>query len=578
MRTAVRLLLTGLMLGAGCGPRPAPPPRPPASRPARAPASAPASAPATQPAIAVWPRERCGGLGPVPAGAAAAAAPLDAAERAALGRAGRILDVARTPVVVVGRGERLELHPRTAPANGRKNGRRNGAADDAPLPPPPPVACDLLGEADLLPERGCERVWVCRGLEAYALVVAAAGRPALAVGEPLRLGAARALLLPAHEAGEQIVWRATEHGRDAEHAMTREAILRPHQGRLRQVFARLLASTVAADEAPAAPASSAASQPQGDAACAATPRLVTCGAARFAWDPARFAYRPVAGPGRRPYQAKERVTALDPVHAMYAALRAGDAVGLAFERRGTSCVEAQHRFELFSGWPKAPGPRGAAAEVARVVAERGRVRFELLPFGEDAPVDVAEDYAYGRELTFLDTLGRFLSPEPAGPPKGREGFRCGEGFGQPIADVALGATLESVEKREKRRERGYKKRCAATKAAGAAPRVRLRCDSRDRVTRIYDFVGGVLVAVAEQYGSDVGERRMERAEERWGERFGAPVRVTAPAPAGSELRWAYRGAVLSAARLADGGTLFLHRRAHAPFALEGAAASAPARR
>jgi hypothetical protein len=567
------VLLAALAAGAGCGPPPAPaPPKPPpASRPARAPASAPAAAslPASQPAIAVWPRERCAGLGPMPTGAARPAARLEDAERAALGRAGAVLAVARTPMVAAWRGGRLELHPRTG--NGK---HRDG---EAPAPPPRAVVCDRLGEADLVPEPGCDQLFLCRGDEAYALVVVAGGRPVAAAGEPLALAEGRARLVQAPEAGEAIVWRATERGRAPGHELTREVVLRPHRGRLRQVFGAVTATTVADDEPePAsqpAPASRPASAPAPETACRVATAQITCGTTRYAWDPARFAYRVVPGPGRLAYQTRARMTGLDAVHSAYAALHAAAALGLTFERRGTSCVEAQRRFEFFSTWPKAPVAHGEPG-ILRVAAEPGRVEVEVLPFGEDAPVDVPAGYPYARELGFLDALGQHLAPEPAGPPKGREGFRCAEGFGQPVADVSLGAKLDQVVRLEQRRERRYRTRCA-TAAAGAV--TRLRCESRDRVTRIYDFSGGALVAVGERWASEVAERHMARAEERWGERFGEPARVTAPAPAGAELRWTYRGVVLTAARLADGAALFLHRRADANFSLE-APATGPVRK
>jgi hypothetical protein len=602
---SARLLLDlslGVALLAACGPAtPVPATQPIVARP---PASAPASQPATGPVP--WVTERCRGplprLASMPPATQPVAPPLGAAEAAALKERGLLLEPARLRHLVVARGGHLELHRKPAP-NGNGKGRGNGgkqAGTAAPAAPGPGVVCVPIAEADLLPLPGCERLHLCAEEGAYALVVETGGRPALARGVTVSLGAFAVRTVPAPEAGEQIVWQATERGLDPTHELEREEILRPKGLRLRHVFGRVVASSVHETTAPGGPASL-------PAGCRHEPLLVRCGDERYAWDGAAFEYRLAVPAGLAPYRPHEVATgATDPVRALYAALHAASAVGVALQRRGFECVEAQTAYELWSRWPVRDGKAAGPGEVWRVSVASGRVTVEILPFVADDDGlprvrGVKPDHAYARERAFLAALEAALARPVEGPPKGLEGFRCGAGFGQPIADVSLGAGAEKVRTREQRWRRKCDKTPAQVKRAAAAKggKVRFTCE-RDKVVRTYEFAAGSLVAATERYPADGALRHLRRAVERWIARFGSPggppgavgagvetppggaplgppgppsAVPAKPAPPRSEadvatmpgpVRWRWRDRELTATRLPDGGVLFEHRLAPAP--------------
>jgi hypothetical protein len=186
---------------------------------------------------------------------------------------------------------------------------------------------------------------------------------------------------------------------------------------------------------------------------------------------------------------------------------------------------------------------------------------------------VKPDHAYPRERAFLHALKEALDRQVDGPPAGLEGFRCGAGFGQPIADVSMGAALDKVRAREQR----WRRRCDKTlvqarrAAAAAGGRVRLTCSAPDKVVRTYDFMRGSLDATTERFPADVAPRHLRRALERWTARFGTPV-VATP----TETRWRWHDRELSAARQPDGAALFGHRLAPVAASQAGAPAPRPA--
>jgi hypothetical protein len=569
--------------------------------PASAPAVYPASQPTSQPAP--WIPERCRGPLPRPAGASPAtlpaAPPLDAVESAALKERGLLLEPVRLRHFVVGRGGHIELHRKPAPngrGNGGKgkttgmgNGARNGTAG-------PGVVCVPIAEVDLLPLPGCERLHLCVEEGAHALVVEAEGRPVLARGAALGVGAFTVRVVPAPEAGEQIVWQATERGLDPTHEVVREEVLRPKGPGLRQVFGRVLVSSVGEVGAAGVRPTS------WPTACVVEPLLVRCGDERYTWDADAFEYRLTVPAGLVPYQPQRVKTgSADPVRAFYAALRAATKVGVALQRGGFECVEAQIAYELWSRWPvregRAPGP----GSVWRAAVGPGLTTVAILPYvaeddGQPRVGGVRPDHAYRRERAFLLALLEALDRPVDGPPTGLEGFRCASGFGQPIADVSLGAALDKVRSRERR----WRRRCDKTlvqarrAAAAAGGRVRLTCEARDRTVRTYDFANGSLVTVAERYPADFGVRHFRRAVERWTARFGEPTAVGRPpgvnvkgppagglpgaggssdaggaVPLAEVQRWRWHDRELSAVRQPDGAAVFEHR-------LVPAAASQPA--
>jgi hypothetical protein len=538
---------------------------------------APASGPATQPATrpVPWITERCRGALPrvasTPPATQPAAPPLDAAEAAVLKERGLLLEPPRMRHFVVARGGHVELHRRPAPngpANGKgKAGKAHGARNGAPGPG---VVCVPVAEADLMPLPGCERLHLCVEEGAYALVVETGGRPALARGATVGLGAVDVRLEPTPESGEQVVWQITERGLDPAHEVVREEILRPQGLRLRQVFGRVLASSVGEPGTGGVPpaAGAAASRP---APCRFEPLAVTCGGERHAWDADAFEYRLAVPEGLAPYRPQEVATgAVDPVRALYAALHAAAKLGVPLQRRGFECVEAQTGHELWSRWPVREGKPVGPREVWRVSVDPGRVTVAILPYvaeddGQPRVRGVGRDHGYARERAFLQAAKAALDRQVGGPPAGLEGFRCGAGFGQPIADVSMGAALDKLRTREQR----WRRRCDKTlpqakkAAAAAGGKVRLVCEARDKIVRTYDFVNGSLVATTERYPADFAPRHLRRATERWTARFGSPAATA------TESRWRWHDRELTATRLPDGAALFEHR-------LVPAAASQPA--
>jgi hypothetical protein len=567
----VLLFAVPLLSLLACGPAP----RPPASQPIAGPpppAATPASQPTTGPVP--WITERCRGASPrlasMPPATQPSAPPLEAEEAAALRERGLLLEPARLRHFVVARGGRIELHRKPTPnGNGKGKGKGGKPGNGAPPAPRPGVVCVPIAEADLLPLPGCERLHLCAEEGAYALVVESGGRPALARGATVSLAGFGVRVMPAPEAGEQIVWQASERGLDATHLIEREEILRPKGLGLRHVFGRVVASSL--HEEPAAKAGPA-TRPAG---CRYEPLQVRCGDERFAWDADAFEYRLAVPAGLVPYKPHEVATgASDPVRALYAALHAAAAASVGFQRRGFECVEAQTSYELWSRWPVREGKPTGPGEVWRVAVAPGRVTVEILPFvpeddGLAGVRGVKADHAYARERAFLAAFKEALARNVDGPPKGLEGFRCGAGFGQPIADVSLGAGLEKVRTREQRWRRKCDKTLAQAKKAAAAAggRVRLTCEGRDKITRTYEFAADSLVGATERYPADFAPRHLSRATERWTARFGSPSAAT-----DASSRWRWRDRELSATRLPDGAALFEHRLAPAP-----ASQPAPAR-
>jgi hypothetical protein len=268
----------------------------------------------------------------------------------------------------------------------------------------------------------------------------------------------------------------------------------------------------------------------------------------------------------QPYRLQELdIGAAEPVRALYAALHAAARLGVGLQRRGFECVEAQVGYELWSRWPVREGKPTGPGEVWRASVGPGRVTVEILPYaaeddGQPRVRGVAPAHAYPRERAFLAALKAALDGKVEGPPKGLEGFRCGAGFGQPIADVTLGAAPEKVRTREQRWRRRCDKTPAQVKKAAAAKggKVRFGCE-RDKVVRTYDFAAGALVGVTERYPSEFAPRHLRRAVERWIARFGEPTGLGPDAQ-----RWRWHDRELSATRLPDGAALFEHRLLPAP--------------
>jgi len=435
------------------------------------------------------------------------------------------------------------------------------------------VACSPVFEGDLHKAPGCERIHLCASGRGYALVLQAGEQLISARTSPL--GAERFSVAGTRVAQgrEAMVWRVEERGLTPSHTVTREEVLLPVGNKLTQVFGRVHASTVHQD---------AATPTKRVLWCRTDGEDLLCGNERFVFDEELLEYVPAPPPGKEPYRSQRLplrgVTVLDAWHAV---LHAAAKEHLRPERRGLACVEAQQSFELFSAWPeRSPATRGApgstrearteheGARAWRVFVTPDEVRVEALPFVSDEagaphPRFVPKGYAYPFERSFLQSVADALARKVTGPPAGLETFRCDAGFGVPLADIALGASFESVFQREKRWHRRCNMSLGALRRA-AKKKPRLVCASSDGVVRSYDFERGRLVAVGERYPARVARRHLGRARERFTARFGTPVATDATSRASAAWIWHWQGRELRALTLPGGDALFVHRLVEGP--------------